>query len=114
MTGTDRIAPYLDRVCRYLLWPPYRARVRRELTDHILSRAAMLREERGLEEEQAVREALGLLGDPDALGRALRHARFPLGRLLFGAATAVIWLAIAGCLLYLLAHLYLLYLLTQM
>ena len=43
MSPNKLIVPYLHRVCRHLLWPPYRARVRRELTDHILSRAEELR-----------------------------------------------------------------------
>ena len=106
MTENESIRRYLDRVCAHLHWPPYRARVRRELTDHILSRADELQSERGLPEADAVREALRLLGDPDALGRTLHHARLPLGRLLFGIATAIIWLAIAVCLIYLLAHLH--------
>lgn len=106
MTENEAIRRYLDRVCAHLHWPPYRARVRRELTDHILSRADELQSTRGLSEADAVREALRLLGDPDTLGRALRHARLPLGRLLFGVATAVIWLAIAACLVYLLTHLH--------
>ncbi len=39
MSPNKLIVPYLHRVCRHLLWQPYRARVQRELTDHILSRA---------------------------------------------------------------------------
>ena len=35
MSPNKLIVPYLHRVCRHLLWPPYRARVRRELTDHV-------------------------------------------------------------------------------
>ena len=43
MSPNKLMVPYLHRVCRHLLWPPYRARVRQELTDHILSRAEELR-----------------------------------------------------------------------
>lgn len=77
------IVPYLHRVCRHLLWPPYRARVRRELTDHILSRAEELRCRGSLTQEQAVRQVLRALGDPDVLGKALRQARLPLARVVY-------------------------------
>ena len=78
MSPNKLIVPYLHRVCRHLLWPPYRARVRRELTDHILSRAEELRCRGSLTQEQAVRQVLRALGDPDVLGKALRQARLPL------------------------------------
>ena len=58
MSPNKLIVPYLHRVCRHLLWPPYRARVRRELTDHILSRAEELRCRSSLTQEQAVRQVL--------------------------------------------------------
>ena len=74
MSPNKLIVPYLHRVCRHLLWPPYRARVRRELTDHILSRAEELRCRGSLTQEQAVRQVLRALGDPDVLGKALRQA----------------------------------------
>lgn len=75
MSPNKLIVPYLHRVCRHLLWPPYRARIRRELTDHILSRAEELRCRGSLTQEQAVRQVLRALGDPDVLGKALRQAR---------------------------------------
>ena len=62
MSPNKLIVPYLHRVCRHLLWPPYRARVRRELTDHILSRAEELRCRGSLTQEQAVRQVLRALG----------------------------------------------------
>ena len=79
MSPNKLIVPYLHRVCRHLLWPPYRARVRRELTDHILSRAEELRCRGSLTQEQAVRQVLRALGDPDVLER-LCGRRLPLAR----------------------------------
>lgn len=112
MSPNKLIVPYLHRVCRHLLWPPYRARVRRELTDHILSRAEELRcraEElrcRGsLTQEQAVRQVLRALGDPDVLGKALRQARLPLARVVYNVIFATVWIAILLCALYLTIHL---------
>ncbi|MBS6884260.1 MAG: hypothetical protein KH195_13560 [Clostridiaceae bacterium] len=77
MSPNERISLFLDRVCAHLLWPPYRARVRRELTDHLLTRVEYLQNDRGFNEAEAVELAVRMLGDPDALGRSLRHARFP-------------------------------------
>lgn len=101
MSSDERIAQYLHQVCRHLFWPPYRARVRRELTDHILSRVEYLENERGDSREDAVDTALRGLGDPDALGESLRYARFPLSYLFCLLLTFFIWAAIAGCLAYL-------------
>ena len=101
MSPDDRIACFLDQVCCHLYWPPYRARVRRELTDHILSRAEYLQNERGYLWEDAVNEALKSLGEPNDIGRSLRHARFPAGSVLFLLGTALIWAAMAACLVYL-------------
>lgn len=102
MSPNDRICVFLDHVCAHLFWPPYRARVRRELTDHILTRIEYLQNDRGYSEEEAVEFALRHLGDPDALGIALRKARFPLRYLLCLIATALIWMAIAASAAYLL------------
>lgn len=105
MSSDDRITCFLDQVCRHLYWPPYRARVRRELTDHILSRVEYLQNERGYTREEAVSEALKAIGEPNDLGRSLRHARFPvcyLGSLLL---TGLVWAAIAACVVYLALHL---------
>ncbi len=102
MSANDRICHFLDRVCAHIFWPPYRSRVRRELTDHILSRMEYLENDRGYSEEEAVEFALTHLGDPDALGIHLRKARFPLRYLLCLVATALVWMAIAACTAYLL------------
>lgn len=105
MSPNKLIAPYLRRVCRHLLWLPYRARVRRELTDHILSRAAALRCRSELTEEQAVHRVLRSLGDPDELGKALRHARLPVPRVACSILSAVLWIAIFACAVFLAVHL---------
>ena len=105
MSPNKLISPYLHRVCRHLVWPPYRARVRRELTDHILSRAEELRCRSSLTQEQAVRHALRSLGDPDALGKALRQARLPLARVAYNVISAILWIAILACAVYLVIHL---------
>lgn len=100
MSPDERIICYLDRLCSHLFWPPYRARVRRELADHILSRVEYLEQERGETHEQAVDAALAALGDPDALGILLQQARFSLSYLLCLLLTFLIWAAIAGCIVY--------------
>lgn len=102
MSSDERIAHFLDQVCIHLYWPPYRARVRRELTDHILSRAEELHDSRGMDWDEAVSRALQSLGEPNELGRSLRHARFPLLYVMCVLLTGLIWAAIAGCLAYLL------------
>ena len=104
MSLNERIVDYLNRVCRHLFWPPYRARVRRELTDHILSRVEYLENERGDSHDEAITAALLGLGDPDALGEMLRYARFPISYILCLLLTFLIWAAIAGCLAYLLLY----------
>lgn len=46
-----------------------------------------------------------MIGEPNDLGRSLRHARFPacyLGSLLL---TGLVWAAIAACVVYLALHL---------
>lgn len=105
MSSNDRINGFLDQVCRHLYWPPYRSRVRRELTDHILSHAEYLHHSRGCGWEEAVDQALRLLGEPNELGRSLRHARFPLLYVLCILFTGLVWAAIAACLAYLLMFL---------
>lgn len=104
MPSDERIARYLNRVCRHLFWPPYRTRIRRELTDHILSRVEYLEQDRGDTHEQAVSAALLSMGDPDELGEQLRYARFPLSYLFCLFLTFLILAAIAGCLTYLLSY----------
>ena len=83
MSPNKLIVPYLHRVCRHLLWPPYRARVRRELTDHILSRAEELRCRGSLTQEQAVRQV----------------------RVVYNVIFATVWIAILLCALYLTIYL---------
>lgn len=104
MSSDERITQYLNQVCRHLFWPPYRARVRRELTDHILSRIEYLENERGDSHNEAVTTALLSLGEPDALGEMLRRARFPVSYLFCLLLTFLIWAAIASCLVYLLLY----------
>lgn len=105
MSSDERITRYLDKVCRRLHWPPYRARVRRELADHILCRVEYLTSERGMTPEEAMDAALHALGDPDELGHNLRQARFPLSYLFCLLLTCVVWAGIAACSVYLLLQL---------
>lgn len=105
MSSDERIARYLDQACCHLHWPPYRARVRHELTDHILCRVEYLTGERGMTTDEALTTALHALGDPDELGRNLRQARFPLSYLFCLLMTCVVWAGIAACLVYLLLQL---------
>ena len=98
----ERLAAFLDAVCEPLFWPPYRRRVRRELADHILSRAALLERSAGCSHAEAVGLAVLAMGEPHALGLRLRRSRFPLRGLLLTLLTCLVWTAIAACLLYLL------------
>ena len=106
MSPDERTIRYIRQVCRHLFWPPYRIRVRRELTDHIFSRAEYLYSSRGFSWEQAVIRSLQMLGDPDELGKSLRRARFSLPALICLALTGLIWAAITACSVYLLLHLF--------
>lgn len=99
----ERLAAFLDAVCEPLFWPPYRRRVRRELTDHILSRAALL-ERSAAAHTPSGRSAVLAMGEPHALGLRLRRSRFPLRGLLLTLLTCLVWTAIAACLLYLLCR----------
>ena len=101
MSSDERIDRFLGQVCRHLYWPPYRARVRRELTDHILTHAVYLHEQRGEAWDEAVDRALSALGEPNELGRSLRHARFPVPYVLCILLTGLVWAAIAACVVYL-------------
>lgn len=100
----ERIESFLDQVCSHIRWPRYCARVRRELTDHILTRVEYLTSERGYTEANAVKQALRWLGDPDELGEALRRAYFPGFRFFWVFLTCVLWAGIAFCALYLFVH----------
>ena len=95
----------LDEVCGPLFWPPYRRRVRRELADHILSRAELLERSTGCPRGQAIERAISAMGDAHSLGLLLRRTRFPLRGLFLTLMTSLIWAAIAACILYLLLHL---------
>jgi hypothetical protein len=68
-----------------------RAEIRAELADHVSDTVAALRAE-GLEEDQAVREALARLGKPKELARQLTAAHRSPRRLL-AAAAGGIWTA---------------------
>ena len=84
---------------------PYRRRVRRELADHILSRAELLERSTGCPRGQAIERAISAMGDAHSLGLLLRRTRFPLRGLFLTLMTSLIWAAIAACILYLLLHL---------
>ncbi|MDY3618328.1 permease prefix domain 1-containing protein [Agathobaculum sp.] len=97
MCSHDRISAYLDLVCSHIRWRPYRERVRRELTDHILTRAEYLHGERGFSEEEAVAQAIRQLGEPEGLGRMLNRAHWPYRRLAFTLFTCAVWAGIVYC-----------------
>lgn len=105
MHEDERLAAFLDEVCGPLFWPPYRHRVRRELADHILSRAELLERSTGCPRGQAIERAISAMGDAHSLGLLLRRTRFPLRGLFLTLMTSLIWAAIAACILYLLLHL---------
>lgn len=76
MHEDERLASFLDEVCGPLFWPPYRRRVRRELSDHILSRAELLERSTGCPRGQAIERAISAMGDAHSLGLLLRRTRF--------------------------------------
>ncbi len=100
----ERISMFIERVCAHLPWPFYRARVRRELTDHIFCRAEYLQNEKGFSPEEAVAEAVLLLGDPDEIGREFHKAHCSVNRLCRIALTCLFWLAIICCAVWLFIH----------
>ena len=104
VSSDERIAAYLDQVCRYISWPPYAARVRRELIDHILTRSEYLQHERGFTDEEAVAQAIRLLGNPDEIGHALPRAYRPYRRLLCLLITCLLWAGIASCIIMILLY----------
>ena len=96
MHEDERLAAFLDEVCGPLFWPPYRRRVRRELADHILSRAELLERSTGCPRGQAIERAISAMGDAHSLGLLLRRTRFPLRGLFLTLMTSLIWAAIAA------------------
>ena len=86
MHEDERLASFLDEVCGPLFWPPYRRRVRRELSDHILSRAELLERSTGCPRGQAIERAISAMGDAHSLGLLLRRTRFPLRGLFLTAS----------------------------
>ena len=105
MSSDDRINCFLDQVCLHLYWPPYRHGSAASWPTIFLSRAEYLHQDRGMDWDKAVDLALQSLGEPNELGRSLRHARFPLLYVLCVLFTGLVWAAIAACLAYLLMFL---------
>ncbi len=101
----ELITAFLNQVCSHIRWPIYCARVRRELTDHILTRAEYLTSQRSFSEQEAVKQAILWLGDPDELGRSLRRAYCPVKKAGFLLLTCIVWIGIAVCAIYLFLHL---------
>ncbi len=102
MYPDDRVEMFLRRVCAHISWPVYRARVKKELLDHIMSRAEYLQHERGFREKESFAQAVLLLGDPDEIGKALHKAHCSPRRICCLALTVVFWLAIISCVIWLL------------
>lgn len=92
---------WLDQAVAGVYGPRCRKAVRRELENHIRDRVHLLVETRGLSEEEAVREAIARMGDPQELSRLTAAARHPLRRFLFWLLTLLIWAAV----IYLVIHL---------
>lgn len=105
MHEDERLASFLDEVCGPLFWPPYRRRVRRELSDHILSRAELLERSTGWPARAGHRTCHQRHGRRAFARLLLRRTRFPLRGLFLTLMTSLIWAAIAACILYLLLHL---------
>ncbi len=101
MYPDERVTMYIRRVCARIPWPIYRLRVQKELTDHILTHAEYLHNERGFSPDEAVEEAVRLMGDPDYTGRELNRAHSSPRRLCRLAGTLLIWLGIISCTIWL-------------
>lgn len=92
---------WLDRVCAHLRMSTRRAAVRRELCAHLEDRMRILRTQ-GLSEEEAARQAVLTMGDPDELGRTLADALRPAKHAAWVVLTTLLWLAIFSLAAYLL------------
>lgn len=106
LSSDERIEQYLDRVCVHIHWGPYRARVRRELTSHILDRADYLHDCRGFPKEEAIAQAIRLLGNADELGHALNTAYHPYRHMLYFLCSVALLSGSVVCIVWLLLHLY--------
>lgn len=65
----QKMTQWLDKVCAHILRPSYRKIVRKELTAHLNDRIRQL-ENDGLSHEQAVEQAILLMGDAEKVGKA--------------------------------------------
>lgn len=104
MSAPEALTRVIERVCSYILWPPYRVRIRRELTDHLLARAAQIAAAQGIPFERALTLAITRLGDPDALGQALRHSGCGGKRFACTMFILIVCAALGGCAYYFLTH----------
>jgi hypothetical protein len=75
------ISDYLDAVCAPIHSKVVSAAARAELTDHLAERCREFAEQ-GLDEADAARQALSLMGDPETLGRRIAAANRPYQSLL--------------------------------
>ena len=90
---------WLHRVCAHIRSPLRREAVRQELLDHLNDRIRLL-EAQGMTPEQAARQAVASMGDPDAVGRALAAADRPWRRFWSWLVTLFFWAAALFLLLF--------------
>lgn len=92
---------WLDQAVAGIHGARCRRMVRRELEDHIGDRVRLLKENRGLCEDEAVREALARMGDAQETAALISAARHPLKRFFYCLLTLLLWAAVV----YLIIHL---------
>ena len=71
------ITQFCDHVCQYVRFHPDHEAIRAELAAHMEDHAAALME-RGVPEEEATKQAVAAMGDPEEIGRELDKSHSPL------------------------------------
>lgn len=106
MSWDEKLAPFLERVCRHIYWKKYQARVRAELTDHIITHAEYLMNFRGYTENEAITQAIYSMGNPDELGKALCKAYHPVSQFFCAFALVALCAGIAFLIVYMLLYIF--------
>ena len=89
----QKMTQWLDKVCAHILRPSYRKNVRKELTAHLNDRIRQL-ENDGLNHEQAVEQAILLMGDAEKVGKAFSKDCKSSGAIKRSNINVAIWVSI--------------------
>lgn len=89
----QKMTEWLDKVCAYKLTPSQRRIIRKELTAHLNDRIRQL-ENDGLSHEQAVEQAIVLMGDAEKIGRAFSKDDKSDGIVKRSNTNTMIWVSI--------------------